>query len=100
AEDQTVFTNAAQVFPFLGRYYDAVGELRYARNEPDNPIFQQETMLYQDPQWGDLFVNATLLYDDEEVFLDTYYGKGGNVLFGGADAAMATHTATLAETAV
>ena len=100
AEHETVFTNAAQVFPFMGRYHNAVGELANTSNESNSPAYQRETVLYQDPDWGDLFVNATLLYDKEEVFLDRYYDESGNVLFGGADAAMTTHSATLVETAV
>ncbi|HWK98941.1 MAG TPA: hypothetical protein VNQ55_03300 [Parapedobacter sp.] len=99
-ENKMVFTNAQQVFPFMGRYYNAVEELRYARNEPDNPIYWQETVLYQDPDWGDLFVNATLLYDDAEVFLDRHYSESGNVVFEGTEAAMGNHSATLTETAV
>lgn len=33
--------------------------------------------------WGDLFINAALLYDPQAVFLDRYYGESGNVLFDG-----------------
>src|SRR3546814_3190864 len=52
------------------------------------------------PDWGDLFINATLLYDAKEVFLDQYYSESGNVLFDGEAAAMSRHNATLTETAV
>src|SRR5690606_29001353 len=99
-DNKMVFTNAQQVFPFMGRFHNAVGELRYARNEADNPIYQEEAVLYQDPEWGDLFVSGTLLYDAEEVFLDRNYSESGNVLFGGVDAGMDRHTASLRETAV
>ncbi|MGS2739781.1 hypothetical protein [Sinomicrobium sp. M5D2P17] len=98
--NKLVFTNAEQVFPFMARYKNAVGELHKTYNDPDNPIYQKKTVLYQDPQWGDLFVNATLLYDDQEVFLDRSYSTSGNVILGGADAAMDIHHATLSETAV
>ncbi len=99
-DNKVVFTNAQQVFPFMGRFHNAVGELRYARNDADNPIYQEEAVLYQDPEWGDLFVSAALLYDAEEVFLDRNYSESGNVLFGGVDAGMDRHTASLRETAV
>jgi len=99
-DNKVVFTNARQVFPFMGRFNNAVGELRYARNDADNPIYQEEAVLYQDPEWGDLFVSAALLYDAEEVFLDSYYSESGNILFGGVDAGMDRHTASLRETAV
>ncbi|MFC6102528.1 hypothetical protein [Olivibacter domesticus] len=84
----------------MGRYHNAVGELQYTHNDPDNPVYQQETVLYQDPDWGDLFVNATLLYDEQEVFLDQYYSKSGNVIFDGVNAAMGSHDAALTETSV
>lgn len=99
-ENKLVFTNAEQVFPFMARYKNAVGELRETYNDPENPVYQKKTVLYQDPEWGDLFVNATLLYDDQEVFLDRSYSTPGNVILGGPDAAMDIHRATLSETAV
>src|SRR3546814_8064877 len=72
-ENKIVFTNSAQVFPFMRRYNNAVGELEYSPESPANPIYQQETVLYQYTDWGDLFINATLLYDAQEVFLDPTY---------------------------
>src|SRR5690606_21439896 len=72
-DDKMVFTNAAQVFPYMGRYNNAVGALEYSHNSDNNPIYQQETVLYQDPDWGDLFLNATVLYDAQEIFLDEHY---------------------------
>lgn len=99
-EGKAVFTNAKQVFPYMGRFNNAIEELRNIRNNPDNPIYQEEVVLYQDPEWGDLFVSATLLYDAQEVFLESYYSESGNILFGGVDAAMDRHAASLRETAV
>ncbi|QDH79613.1 hypothetical protein FKX85_11415 [Echinicola soli] len=98
-KDRTVLTNAKQVFPFMARYKSAVGELENFYNHSDNPIYQQETVLYQDPQWGDLFVNATLLYDHEEVFLDYHYSEMGNPVFDGISA-VTTYSASLLETQV
>lgn len=99
-EDSMVLTNAAQVFPFMARFNNAVGELEYSPGNPDNPIYQQETVLYQDPDWGDLFISAALLYDVQEVFLGQYYSESGNVLFDGVDASMSRYNAALTETAV
>lgn len=99
-EDKIVFTNAEQVFPFIGRYYNAIGELEYSPQHPDNPIHQRETVLYRDPDWGDLFVNATLLYEPQEVFLNQYYSERANVIFDGADAATDSYGAALIETGV
>lgn len=99
-EEKTVVTNARQVFPFMGRYLNVVGELEYSPQDSDNPIYRQESVLYKDPDWGDLFINATLLYDEQEVFLNQYYSESGNVVFDGATAAMDSYGATLTETEV
>lgn len=99
-DDKVVFTNARQVFPFMGRYYSDTEELREGYTENDTVIFRQEEVLYKDPEWGDLFLHATLLYDGREVFLNNSYSQTGNVIFGGMDAAMDTHTASLYETSV
>lgn len=99
-ENQILFTNAAQVFPFMGRYYNATGELEFIPNSPKSDIYERATVLYQDPEWGDLFLDATLLYDQQEVFLDRYYRQSGNVLIGGGASALNGHIASLNETAV
>lgn len=99
-KNKMVLTNAAQVFPFMGRYKNTVEELQNLPDDPDNPIYRQETVLYKDPEWGDLFVNATLLYDDQEVFLDRFYSEQGNILFGSIAGAMSSYSATLTETPV
>lgn len=99
-DDKMVFTNAAQVFPYMGRYNNAVGALEYSHNSDNNPIYQQETVLYQDPDWGDLFLNATVLYDAQEIFLDQHYSESGNIAFDGVDASMNRYSATLTETGI
>lgn len=99
-ENQVVFTNASQVFPFMARYKNAIEELWHTSNNPDNPIYQEETVLFQDQEWGDLFVSGTLLYEEQEVFLDRSYSEAGNPAFDGLNAGATTYSATLYETSV
>lgn len=99
-DDKMVFTNAAQVFPYMGRYNNAIGVLEYSHNSANNPIYQQETVLFKDPDWGDLFLHATLLYDAQEIFLDQHYSESGNIAFDGVDAGMNRYSATLTETGI
>ncbi|MGV3761645.1 hypothetical protein [Parapedobacter sp.] len=94
-----MITNASQVFPFMGRYYNAVEELgRYYSD--DTVIFQETEILFQDSLWGDLLLHATLLYDDQEVFLSDSYYEMGSPLFGGVEAVTDMHESSLSETAV
>lgn len=100
-EGKLIVTNAKQVFPFMGRYYNAIEELRRDHSmEEDTVIYTEHDILFQDSIWGDLFLSATLLYDHQEVFLDDSYIETGNPFFGGTDAVMDTHHAYLYETAV
>jgi len=94
-----VLTNADQVFPFMGRYYNAIEELSKDYNV-DTVIFQQTEILFGDSVWGDLFLHATLLYDDQEVFLSNSYYEMGSPFFGGVEAATDMHESSLSETAV
>ncbi len=97
--NRMVFTNADEVFPFKGKYNNAVDELPASYTE-NSPVYQEETVLYQDPKWGDLFVTAALLYEDEEVFLRDSYSETGNPMFGGSNAVLSSYHASLEETAV
>ncbi|RAV27880.1 hypothetical protein DN748_16605 [Sinomicrobium soli] len=97
--DKIVFTNAEEVFPFMGRYNNAVEALNYAY-DGTGTIYREETVLYQDPEWGDLFVNAVLLFEDGEVFLKDHYSATGSPVFGGVDAVMRTNSSSLRETGI
>lgn len=98
-KDKIVFTNAEQVFPFKGRYYNTIEELRTDHDAAqDTIIYQEAELLFQDSLWGDLFLQATLLYDNQEVFLNDSYVEIGNLFFGGTDAVTDTHSASLYET--
>lgn len=98
-EGKIVITNADQVFPFKGRYYNAIEELRRDYNA-DTVIYTETEILFQDSVWGDLFLHATLLYDNQEVFLRDSYFETGSPFFGGVEAVTDMHRATLYETAV
>ena len=99
-EDKIILTNAEEVFPFMAGYFTATGELRADYSGNDTTVFQEEKVLYQDPHWGDLFVTATLLYKDQEVYLTQDYTQMGNPVFGGLAAASTAHSATLRESLV
>lgn len=94
-----VITNSRQVFPFKGRYYNAIEEVgRYDSN--DTVIFRKSEILFRDSLWGDLFLHATLLYEDQEVFLSDSYFEVGNPIFGGVEAVGDMHRSSLYETSV
>lgn len=96
-----VITNAEQVFPFMGRYYNAIEELKKGlSNSSDTVIFRETKKLFRDSEWGDVFLHATLLYDNPEVFLKDRYLKTGNPFFGGAEAVTNMHESSLYETSV
>lgn len=97
--ETVVLTNADQVFPFKGRYHNAIEELRYDYMT-DTVIYQATEVLFQDSVWGDLFLHATLLYEDQEVFLDQWYTETGSPFFGGVDAVTDSYSASLYETSV
>src|SRR5690606_22498712 len=100
-KDKLAFTNAKQVFPFLGRYYKAIEELhRNHSTDTDTLIFTETDILFQYSIWTDLFLWATLLYNHEEVFLSDSYLEMGSPFFGGVDAVTEMHRASLYETAV
>lgn len=100
SDDQFVMTNADQVFPFIGRYYNHRGEIRKNLASTDTTIYEQKELIYKDPKFGDLFVTATLLYDDQEVYLSDSYSSMGDPLFGGIEAAQSSYDAVLYETPV
>ncbi|MFD1770456.1 hypothetical protein [Sphingobacterium suaedae] len=98
-QDQLVFTNAKQVFPFMNRYHDRVQELIQGSDlVADTVVFSAKEILFQDSVWGDVFVGATLLYDHREVFLKDSYLESGSPLFGGYEAATDMYRASLYET--
>ncbi len=100
-DNEVMFSNAEQVFPFLGKYYNSVE--RQIKNYSDSDaghIYQTETVLFQDPQWGDLFVNAALMYNNDELFLNDSNIESGDPMFEGKDAIYSTYHGGLMETSV
>lgn len=94
-----VITNSRQIFPFKGRYYNAIEEVgRYESS--DTVIFRKSEILFRDSLWGNLFLHATLLYDDQEFFLSDSYFEVGNPIFGGVEAVGDMHRSSLYETSV
>ncbi|QNL48200.1 hypothetical protein H8S90_15490 [Olivibacter sp. SDN3] len=99
-EDKILFTNANEVFPFMARFHNGTEEIGSLNDGEENLIYKKEIVLYQDPEWGDLFVSAMLIYDEEEVYLDRHFTKTGNPLFGGIASSMQTYSASLYETGI
>ncbi|SEG71898.1 hypothetical protein SAMN05421877_11556 [Sphingobacterium lactis] len=99
-KDEFVVTNAKQVFPFIAGYYSPIQEINQMKDVEDTVIYDHAEIIYKDPTWGDLFLTATLLHNDEEVYLSESYSESGDALFGGTDALFDSYSAYLHETAV
>lgn len=98
-DGRIVLTNSRQVFPFMGRYYNAEEELKRGYGTGEG-IYTERVLLFKDSTWGDLFVHATLLYDHQEVFLNDKYFRMGDPFFGGIESATEMHRSSLVETSV
>ena len=100
-DNEVMFSNAEQVYPFLGKYYNSVEQQKknYSDSEAGH-IYQIETILFQDPHWGDLFVNAALMYNNEELSQSDSNIESGDRMFEGKDAVFNTYHGGLMETAV
>lgn len=100
-DDEVMFSNAEQVFPFLGKYYNSVERQTKNYSDPEaGHIYQTETILFQDPHWGDLFVNAALMYNNDELYLSDSNIETGDPMFEGKDAVFNTYHGGLMETSV
>ncbi len=100
-DNEVMFSNAEQVFPFLGKYYNSVERQTKNYSDPETGhIYQTETILFQDPHWGDLFVNAALMYNNDELYLSDSNIETGDPMFEGKDAVFNTYHGGLMETAV
>lgn len=100
-DNEVMFSNAEQVFPFLGKYYNSVEQQKKNYSDPEaGNIYQTETILFQDPHWGDLFVNAALMYNNDELYLSDSNIETGDPMFEGKDAVFNTYHGGLMETAV
>lgn len=92
-DDEIVFTNLDQVFPFMGKFK------KFDKTPKDTkPVYQEENIVFQDDEWGDSFMYGMLLYQPEELFLKETYRESGNVIFSGTNAIHESYTASLSET--
>jgi len=96
SENRIIFTNVSEVFPFYKQLYNDNGDINnYTLN---NDIYQDEALLYKDPEWGDVLVYGALLYDNEELFLKRLNSTSGSPLFSGPQAINQWYSADLMET--
>lgn len=96
AEDQIVFTNVKQVFPFMGKLKNDNDDFKDYGKEPD--LYRDKHIVYKDPEWGELFVYGALLYNNETVYIDKESRESGDLMFGGMQAASQLYEAALKET--
>ena len=99
-ENEFVITNVEQVFPFMNKFNNDIGPVNTTIATTDTIIYEQKHLIFQDPVWGDVFVSGTLLYDDEELFLEQSSNSTGNPFFGGVEASGDIYSSTLYETSV
>src|SRR5690606_35503266 len=86
-DNEVMFSNAEQVLPVLGKYYNSVEQQKKNYTELEaGHIYQTETILFQDPHWGDLFDNAALMYNNDELYLRDSTIETGDPMFEGKDA--------------
>jgi hypothetical protein len=81
-ENEFVITNVEQVFPFMNKFNNDIGPVSTTIATTDTSIYEQKHLIFQDPVWGDVFVSGTLLYDDEELFLEQSSNSKRNPFFG------------------
>lgn len=94
-----VIDNIAQVFPFLGKFKNENDNFKNSLGR-DSDIYQKKVTVFKDSQFGESFVYAALVYEDQALFLKDYYSEMGNVAFSGKDAIYESYTASLSETMV
>lgn len=98
SDGRIVMTNIDQVFPFLGEFKNKDDELIDYGEKSD--IFQKETIIFKDSQWGELFFHSVLLYEPQELFLKSSYFSSGSPIFSGMNAIYETYGAELSETLI
>ncbi len=98
-KDYIVFTNIENVFPHLGKFRNASDTFstQERQNKADD-YYRKETVIYKDPQWGELFVHGMLLYDYQQLYLRPNEAVPGNVIFSGANSIYEHNSSDLRET--
>jgi len=89
-------SNAHQIFPFMGKYYLANKDINHKNEE--QIFLDSHHVIFNDPQWGDLFLHASLLHSPVELFLAEKNTSSGHAVFDGLDAAYTRYDSTLIET--
>ena len=96
-ENSYVITNIAQVFPFLGKFENE--EANFVNDYTgQSDVYDKATVIFKDPDWGEVFVFAMLTYTPQPLFLKDFYSEMGNVALSGTQAIHESHTAKLTET--
>jgi len=95
--DKITIDNRAQVFPFMGKFKNEANNFRNFSGI-DSDIYQKETIIFKDSNFGESFVYASLIYKMEELFLDDFYSENGNPFFSGQNAINQNYSAKLSET--
>ena len=85
-------TNIPQVFPFAGKYYGTYGRL--IDYGPYAEVYERHLRAFEDPRFGNAFVQASLLYGDGPVALPKRMSEGANVIIEGVDQLDRRHSAT------
>ena len=91
-EDRGAITNVLQVFPFAGKYYGTYGKLRDYGSEAE--VYERHIRAFEDPRFGNAFIQAALLYGDDPVAIPKTTSEGANVLIEGLDRINARYSAT------
>ncbi len=92
-----VFTNVEQVFPFLGGLHNDLDDGDSFTLGP-NEMYTSASTIFDDDQWGESFVYAALLYEEQVVKLEQRYYTSGAFFFGGVGAVSRGHSAALLPT--
>lgn len=95
SSDEYVFTNVQSVFPFMGSYKNSGDSL----NEKED-IYSKDFYVFKDPDYGQSFVHATLLYESEPLYLESSYRESANIIFSGAASAGQYTSSSLEETTI
>ncbi|UZR99737.1 hypothetical protein [Chondrinema litorale] len=80
-ENTVVFTNAEQVFPFMVKFKNEDDDLKSQKYGEVKDFYAQQTVIYKDVFWGELFVYGGLLFNQEPLFLNRFFSEMGNPLF-------------------
>ncbi len=93
-----VFTNSKQVFPFMGKFKNSDRELYTSRSMGE--VYQEDFVVYKDPEFGELFLYAILTFEPEELFVSELAMESGSVVFSGMNSINESYSAALKETQV